>query len=45
MQRSFRGTTPAPEIPPDLEWINCAEPLSLEGLRGQLVILDFWTSC
>lgn len=45
MERSFRGTAPAPEIPRDLEWMNCEAPQSLEALRGQLVILDFWTSC
>ena len=36
----------APEIDhPGLEWFNVSEPLSLQSLRGRLVILDFWTFC
>lgn len=36
----------APEIDlPGIEWFNAARPLSLEELRGKLVILDFWTFC
>ncbi len=36
----------APEIDrPGFEWFNVAEPLSLERVRGKLVILDFWTYC
>jgi thiol-disulfide isomerase/thioredoxin len=36
----------APEINgPGLEWFNVPAPLSLESLRGKLVILDFWTFC
>ncbi|MBF0425550.1 MAG: redoxin domain-containing protein [Magnetococcales bacterium] len=39
-------TLPVAEIDdPDFVWFNVAEPLSLEKLRGRLVILDFWTSC
>ncbi len=35
----------APEIDrPDVEWLNTSSPLSLEALRGRLVLLDFWTS-
>ncbi len=26
-------------------WLNTAEPLSLQGLRGRFVLLDFWTFC
>ncbi|MCW6160033.1 MAG: redoxin domain-containing protein [Candidatus Micrarchaeales archaeon] len=33
----------APEFPKDFNWINTTEPLSLLGLRGHIVILDFWT--
>ena len=40
---SFAGTTPAPEFPEGLDWLNTAEPLSLEQLRGKVVLLDFWT--
>src|SRR5690606_28516518 len=36
----------APELDrPGLAWLNVAQPLSLERLRGRLVILDFWTFC
>lgn len=38
---SFR--TPAPEFPVGLDWLNTAYPLSLEALRGKIVVLDFWT--
>ena len=33
---------PAPEFPIPLEWIN-SQPLTLDDLRGKLVLLDFWT--
>jgi DNA-binding beta-propeller fold protein YncE len=33
----------APEFPPDLEWLNTEQPLSLASLRGKIVLLDFWT--
>lgn len=32
----------APEFPTSLEWIN-SRPLTLDDLRGKLVLLDFWT--
>jgi DNA-binding beta-propeller fold protein YncE len=38
-------TIRAPEFPKDLVWLNTPRPLSLRELRGQLVILDFWTYC
>lgn len=34
----------APEIPSGFTWIN-SEPLSLQELRGNVVLLDFWTYC
>lgn len=35
----------APEIVPTGEWLN-SEPLSIAGLRGKVVLVDFWTySC
>lgn len=34
---------PAPEFPPGLDWLNTAYPLSLQSLRGKIVMLDFWT--
>ncbi|HIK14111.1 MAG TPA: redoxin domain-containing protein [Leptolyngbyaceae cyanobacterium M33_DOE_097] len=33
----------APELPQNLPWLNCDRPLSLKALRGQIVLLDFWT--
>ena len=41
---AIAGTTPAPEFPGDLDWINTGgEAVSLEALRGKIVLLDFWT--
>ncbi len=40
---SFAGTDPAPEFPTGLDWINVDGELSLEQLRGRVVLLDFWT--
>ncbi|MDQ2795883.1 MAG: redoxin domain-containing protein, partial [Actinomycetota bacterium] len=34
----------APEFAPG-RWFNTAEPLTLRGLRGRFVLLDFWTFC
>ncbi len=40
----LRGLFPVPEFPPDLDWINTGgRPLTVEALRGKLVLLDFWT--
>ena len=39
------GTVNAPEFPPGLEWLNTDTPLSIKGLRGKIVLLDFWTYC
>ena len=36
----------APALPTDPAlWLNVEAPLSLEALRGQVVVLDFWTYC
>ncbi|MBN2554729.1 MAG: redoxin domain-containing protein [Anaerolineales bacterium] len=40
---SFAGTSPAPEFPTGLDWLNTANPLTLESLRGKIILLDFWT--
>lgn len=34
---------PAYELPADLPWLNVSHPLTLKGLRGKVVVLDFWT--
>jgi hypothetical protein len=34
----------APDFPASLDWINTGgRVLSLAGLRGKVVLLDFWT--
>ena len=33
----------APEFPAGLTWLNSDKPLSIKGLRGKVVLLDFWT--
>ena len=34
---------PAIEFTPGLPWLNVSRPLTLEDLKGKVVILDFWT--
>jgi hypothetical protein len=41
----FAGKVNAPEFPAGLEWVNTDRPLSLQELRGKIVLLDFWTYC
>jgi thiol-disulfide isomerase/thioredoxin len=35
----------APELAGAGGWVNTPYPLSLEALRGRIVLLDFWTFC
>lgn len=35
----------APPFTAGLPWINVSEPLTLEMLKGKIVLLDFWTFC
>ena len=35
----------APEFPNQSKWINTSFPLSLESLKGQPILLCFWTFC
>ena len=40
----LRGEISAPAFPEDLDWLNTGgERLTLEQLRGKVVLLDFWT--
>lgn len=34
---------PAPIIPTGVDWLNVEAPLTLEELKGKVVLLDFWT--
>lgn len=34
---------PAPEFPGGHTWFNVQQPLTIAGLRGKVVLLDFWT--
>ncbi|SRR5579883_64298 len=35
----------APELPQNFPWLNTDQPISLQQLKGRVVILDFWTYC
>lgn len=35
----------AKDFPKDFVWLNTDRPLSLNDLRGHVVVLDFWTYC
>ncbi len=35
----------APKLPQNSPWLNTEKPLSLQQLKGRIVILDFWTYC
>lgn len=41
----FSKVTKASEFPPDFDWINTKKPLSIEKLKGHIIVLDFWTYC
>lgn len=42
--RSWAGTDAAPVLPAGLTWFNVSRPLTLEDLRGRVVLFDFWTA-
>ena len=39
------GDVYAPDFPKQSIWLNSQKPLSLKDLRGQVILLDFWTYC
>ena len=39
------GTVNAPDFPAGAEWLNTDRPLSIQALKGKIVLLDFWTYC
>ncbi|WP_437226818.1 thioredoxin-like domain-containing protein [Planctomicrobium sp. SH661] len=41
----FPGKFPAPSLDGGTEWLNTSGPISLQDLRGKIVLLDFWTYC
>ncbi|MCU0511376.1 MAG: redoxin domain-containing protein [Anaerolineae bacterium] len=42
-QTLYEGQVDAPPFPPGLDWLNVPAPLTLDGLRGKIILLDFWT--
>jgi len=41
--QTYKAKVNAPEFPPHLAWLNTARPLTLQELRGKIVLLEFWT--
>lgn len=39
----YVGEIEAPPFSTEVDWINTETPLTIDGLRGKIVILDFWT--
>jgi thiol-disulfide isomerase/thioredoxin len=35
----------APELDGGIAWLNTGVPLSIAGLKGKVILLDFWTYC
>lgn len=40
-----KGDIYAPDFPKTAIWLNTQKPLSLTALKGQVILLDFWTYC
>ena len=44
--RTMNGNPRAPELNPNFAWLNTDRPLTFaKELKGQVVLLDFWTYC
>jgi len=41
----YEGKNDAPDFPTQLDWLNTDGPLTMQDLRGRIVVLDFWTYC
>lgn len=39
----FEGEFDAPKFPEGLDWLNTEHPLTLDDMRGKVVLLEFWT--
>lgn len=39
----FNADSPAPEFAGITHWLNTDQPLTISGLRGRVVLVDFWT--
>ena len=44
-QNPFPKRFPAPGFEGGSEWLNVSGPISLQDVRGKIVLLDFWTYC
>lgn len=42
-RQSWAGKDPSPPIPTGVTWFNVPKPLTLDQLKGRVVLLDFWT--
>ncbi len=45
LRRTIDLPRKAVEFPADSVWLNIDKPLAIKDLRGQIVVLDFWTYC
>ena len=44
-ENPFPGRFPAPSLDGGTEWFNTSAEISMQELRGKIVLLDFWTYC
>ena len=43
--RMYKAKNDAPEFPQQLDWLNTDKSLTMQDLRGRIVLLDFWAYC